>query len=61
MKIIEMPYFMENEEWYNWTEEDGYQLTGKATLRAIQSYYEFIDELKEDMPIKTEEDNEEIE
>ena len=46
MKIIEMPYFITNEKWYTWTEEEGYKLTAAATKEAIQSYNDFMKELK---------------
>ena len=47
MIIREMPYFLENEEWYTEDEdfesEDGrgFHLTDKAPQKAVDSYMEF--------------------
>lgn len=46
---IDMPYFMENEEWYYFDVKDyRYKLTDKAPLEAIRSYEVFIKALGED-------------
>lgn len=42
MNDVERPYFMENEEWYYYDEEEGiFKLTDKAPQEAIDSYNEF--------------------
>ena len=47
--IIEMPYFMEKEEWYYYDEEEEiYKLTDKATEKAKQSYIEYYSENDDD-------------
>ncbi len=39
----EMPYFMENEEWFTYDQKTNtYTLTDKAPPKAIESYQEFI-------------------
>lgn len=46
---IEKPYFMENEEWYYYDDNDserGYKLTDKAPEKAVRSYEEFYEELE---------------
>lgn len=43
--IGEIPYFMENEDWYIMTNE-GIQLTSNATEKAIESYNEWVIERK---------------
>ena len=46
MVDIQVPYFIENEEWYYYDERDEiYKLTDKATKEAIKSYEEFYKEL----------------
>ena len=47
MIIDEMPYFMENREWY-WTipGKTGYKLTDKAPEEAKTSYKEFYERLR---------------
>lgn len=40
------PYFMTNEDWYVWDEDDGvhgYKLTKQAPPKAVESYKEFYD------------------
>ena len=45
--MIDMPYFMENEEWYYFDFKDKkYRLTDKAPEKAEASYEEFYKELK---------------
>ena len=45
MNSMSKPYFMENEEWYYYDEEEGiYKLTDKATREARESYKEFYKE-----------------
>lgn len=42
---IGAPYFITNEDWYYYDEEEEmYKLTDKATEKAKQSYYEFYSE-----------------
>ena len=42
-----MPYFMENEEWYEFDfQKKKYVLTDKAPEKARESYKEFYEELK---------------
>lgn len=44
--MIPEPYFMTNQEWFYFDEEEfKYKLTDKATPKAIQSYEEFYREL----------------
>lgn len=38
--MIEIPYFMYNEEWYSIT-DDGYQLTDAAPSKARESFGEY--------------------
>lgn len=40
VKMIEMPYFMTNKEWYYY-DGDQLQLTDKAPKEAIESYKEY--------------------
>jgi hypothetical protein len=47
--IINMPYFMKNEKWYTWTEEEGYKLTNVAPEEAVQSYDQFMKEIKSEL------------
>lgn len=43
--MMDMPYFMLNEEWYYYDEEEEiYKLTKKATKEAIKSYNEYYAE-----------------
>ena len=45
----DIPYFMENEEWYYYDyEKRKFVLTEKAPKKARQSYKEFYEELKQD-------------
>lgn len=45
--ITDIPYFLENKEWYYRDEEEGiYKLTDKAPPEAVRSYEEFYDELE---------------
>lgn len=44
--MVEMPYFMENEDWYYYDGEI-YRLTDKAPAKAIESYNEFYNEMEE--------------
>jgi len=40
--ILEEPYFMSDDSWYIWNSIDfRYELTQKAPLEAVISYYEF--------------------
>lgn len=42
----DMPYFMENEEWYYFDyEKKRYMLTDKAPKEAIESYEDFYKEM----------------
>ncbi len=42
---IEIPYFMENEEWFYYdNEKEIYILTEKAPEKARRSYYEYYSE-----------------
>lgn len=44
-----MPYFMENEEWYEYDwKNKKYILTDKAPRKAIDSYKEFYKELEDE-------------
>ena len=44
---IDKPYFMTNEEWFYFDEDEWcYKLTGEAPEKAIQSYKEYYDLLK---------------
>ena len=48
MEFAEKPYFMTNEEWYYYDEEEGIlKLTDKATSEAINSYKKFYKSLNE--------------
>lgn len=43
----EKPYFLENEEWYYFDEDEFcYKLTDKAPKKAVDSYNEFYDLLE---------------
>ena len=45
MNSMSKPYFMENEDWYYYDDEEGiYKLTKKAPIEAIESYEEFYRE-----------------
>lgn len=45
--MLEMPYFMENKEWYYYdAENEKFVLTDKAPEKAKKSYEEFYKELK---------------
>ena len=45
---VRAPYFIENEEWYYFDEEEEiYKLTDKAPQEAIDSYNEYCKEMKE--------------
>lgn len=45
MPTQDLPYFMENEEWYTFNEEEWkYELTDKAPQEAIDSYNDFYKE-----------------
>lgn len=45
--MIDMPYFMENEDWYYFDENEfRYKLTEKAPKKARESYKQFYAELK---------------
>lgn len=47
--ITELPYFLENKEWYYYDDEEGkYKLTDKATEEAKKSYEEFYRLLDEE-------------
>ena len=47
--MVDMPYFMENEEWYYYDyQKRMYILTDKAPDKAKKSYKEFYKELKKD-------------
>lgn len=47
MNTEDKPYFMTDEEWYYFDEEDFcYKLTDKATKKAIASYEEYYKGLK---------------
>lgn len=49
MLIAEVPYFLENKEWYYYDEKKGcYKLTDKAPKKAIESYNKYYEELKRD-------------
>lgn len=47
--MLDMPYFMENEEWYkyDWKKEK-YVLTDKAPQKAKESYEKFYKELEKE-------------
>lgn len=46
---VERPYFLTNEEWYYFDEEEfKYKLTDKATDKAKESYKKFYKEMEED-------------
>lgn len=48
MMDVEMPYFLNNEEWYYYDEdEEMYKLTDKAPKEAIESYDAFYNDLNE--------------
>ena len=48
--MMDMPYFLENEEWYTeHTDERGrlkFKLTDKAPQKAVDSYNEYYEELR---------------
>lgn len=45
--ILEQPYFMQNENWYYFDENDfRYKLTDKAPQKAQESYKEYYEELE---------------
>lgn len=45
--MLDMPYFMENEEWYYFDAKlKKYVLTDKATKKAKESYKQFYDYLE---------------
>ena len=45
---VEQPYFLTNEEWYYFDEEEfKYKLTDKATDKAKESYKKFYKEMEE--------------
>lgn len=45
--MVDMPYFMENEEWYEYDySKRKYVLTDKAPQKAKESYKEFYKELE---------------
>lgn len=45
--MLEKPYFMKNKEWYFFDEKDFcYKLTDKAPTKAIKSYEEFYNKLR---------------
>ena len=47
--MIDMPYFMENDDWYYFDFEEGkYKLTDEAPEEAKESYVEFCKELEND-------------
>lgn len=47
MVSLEKPYFMENQDWYYYDEEEGVlKLTKNATKKAKESYLEFYSELE---------------
>lgn len=49
MMFIPNIYFLLNEEWYYYDEEEGiYKLTDKAPKKAIESYNNFYKKVKED-------------
>lgn len=42
--VSEIPYFMRNEDWYYFDEEEfRYKLTDKATPEAVESYNSFYE------------------
>ncbi len=42
---VKQPYFLENEEWYYYDEEEGiFKLTDKAPQEAIESYNDFYND-----------------
>lgn len=46
--MIDMPYFMENDEWYYFDyEEKKYKITDKAPDKAKESYERFLKEVEE--------------
>ena len=65
MPVQEVPYFMQNEEWYTFNEDEWkYELTSLAPQEAIDSYKKFYaDDFKTnkngDIYILNEDDNEE--
>ena len=47
--MLDMPYFMENKEWYKFDFEVGkYVLTDKAPEKAKESYEEFCRDLEKE-------------
>lgn len=47
--FVDKPYFMENENWYEFDKEKGkYVLKGDAPKEVKDSYIEFYEELKEE-------------
>lgn len=51
MIILEQPYFMSNEAWYYFDEEEWkYKLTKEAPPKAVKSYEEHYALLKKAMP-----------
>lgn len=49
-KILEMPYFLNNKEWYYYDEkEEKYKLTDKAPKEAVESYKQFYKELEKEI------------
>lgn len=44
--MIDMPYFMENEDWY--TFDDGFVLTDKAPEKAKKSYKQWLKDVDKD-------------
>ena len=48
--MMDMPYFLENEEWYKeYRDERGrlkFKLTDKAPQKAVYSYNEYYEDLK---------------
>ena len=57
--ILDKPYFMENENWYFFDENEFiYKLTDKATKKAQKSYLDFYNTLGVDVEIRRDEDDE---
>jgi hypothetical protein len=47
--MVDMPYFMENEEWFFFDAKKGkYFLTEKATQKAKESYLSFYKQVNEE-------------
>jgi len=56
--ILDKPYFMENENWYFFDENEFiYKLTDKATEKAQKSYLDFYNTLGVDVEIRRDEDD----